>query len=1109
MIPIRLRERLSKLYISQRPCLALHRNISRCFPTNYPSQTEGDVLADENVSATSVSSTARKSKRVERKKYSDLPVTYLPSAVAPAAPLPEWLGGSEGHVPTLSLPQIIVLETDMPKTKRRKGPKVESSQTKCLQTSQIDHLEVQDSHGMRIEVVKSKRRKRAEITKAQVQDQRLKEFDPTATIQAGTDKPKRRKLGKTLKTEARENLPKRTLPEIDEDNEFLGYQPTDPLPATKITRSGSFLAQEIQANLKRYPHCLLLTRVGQFYESYFDQAVEISRLLNIKLTSRKLDGERIAMCGFPLLHLDRHLKALVQHEKRFVAMCEEFPRHTTTGSKEFDRRVTRIVTPGTLIDESFLNPLDNNYLLAISSSMQDDNSGTEQVGLAWIDVSTGEIFSKQCISGGLQDELARLAPREVVLDSVMKTCPNHPVFTALAEDSCFISYNSSAFISTAKDTTTQIKTPDTGSDLDHAALETSAISLLSVYLQENMLEHMPLLLSPAREGVQERMQIDSHTIKGLEIRERIYEGGSQGSLLSMMKRTVTSGGTRLLARWLCSPSTSIQEINARQSLVAFFHRRTHFRADISKILKEIDDVGRLCQKFLLGRADFNDLVAIHTTVEIWSNIQKRFQQEKVSETVERPTGLVKDEWHHLDTLLSQMCHLDALTDNISKAILVNFNHANPANLVDGAAQNLEEGLETQLPFPDHTDIRKWTINPSFSKDLSRLHMLLRKLLQQKKELEGKLQLEYDVPSLTLRSSPGLGFYLHLARAKRDRKAMDLDPVFHGISETATTKTYFYKDWSELGNKLTETFVALTLAEKKAFEILRQEVIQHSSQLRQNAQIIDELDVALSFALLAVEMNFIKPVLVDEALYNVVNGRHPSVEMGLLSSGRQYTPNSVEMTPSSNLHIITGPNMAGKSTFLRQTALIAILAQVGSFVPAESACIGVVDKLFSRIGAKDDLFRDRSTFMVEMLETADILRRATAKSLVIMDEVGRGTTVKDGLAISYATLHHLARINQSRCLFATHFHELADMVGKMDNNHGAEAFHNVRFYCSDVEDTQDGHFTYSYRLRPGVNRDSHGLKVALLAGMPPVAMKVAANTLAWLKNEQPSNWNTDI
>ena len=308
----------------------------------------------------------------------------------------------------------------------------------------------------------------------------------------------------------------------------------------------------------------------------------MSRLLNIKLTSKKWSGRRVAMSGFPLTHLDRHLKTLVQQEQRFVAMCEEFPLHSNTNSKEFERRITRIITPGTLIDESFLNPLDNNYLLAIGlSSLSDAPSQT--IGLAWIDISTGEFFSKICLFESLRDELARIAPREVVLSPSLKANPNHPIFSGVANTNCPISYTGSIALetdlvsppfqhgplsvlsmdnhhrerdSTAASSPNPSEQPtfnvEPSDDLDSLpAQESFAIALLTRFLKENLLEHMPLLECPIHEGVQEIMQIDSHTIQDLEIRESIYEGGTKGSLLSVVKRTITNGGARLLARWLC------------------------------------------------------------------------------------------------------------------------------------------------------------------------------------------------------------------------------------------------------------------------------------------------------------------------------------------------------------------------------------------------------------------------------------------------------------------------------------------------------------------------------------------------------------------------------
>ena len=376
---------------------------------------------------------------------------------------------------------------------------------------------------------------------------------------------------------------------------------SDESSVNKAPKPVSFLAREILSNLRRFPHCLLLTRVGTFYEvehfsdivvrfsnlslkSYFDQAVEISRLLNIKLTSRKWNGERVAMCGFPIPHLDRHLKILVQQEHRFVAMCEEFAHYDSNGMKEFERRISRIITPGTLIDESFIDPCNNNYLLAVNVPLSSD-----PVGLAWIDVATGEFFSKSCAFENFKDELARLAPREIVLDESMKQYKGHPTLVALSEVNCVISYCSPAiplFGKTPESPRVQVTLKTTmplkeGSDPElnlrdkirgplrnrcfrevpsMPDQETLAIELLTGFLQANLREHMPLLNAPRHEDIQDRMQIDAQTIQGLEVREVGHEGITKGSLLSVVKRTLTSGGTRLLSRWLCLSLTISTQI---------------------------------------------------------------------------------------------------------------------------------------------------------------------------------------------------------------------------------------------------------------------------------------------------------------------------------------------------------------------------------------------------------------------------------------------------------------------------------------------------------------------------------------------------------------------
>ncbi|KAF9229518.1 hypothetical protein BS17DRAFT_825381 [Gyrodon lividus] len=859
------------------------------------------------------------------------------------------------------------------------------------------------------------------------------------------------------------------------------------------------LAIEILSNLSRFPHCILLTRVGQFYESYFDQANEVARLLGIKLTSRVWDKQDVAMCGFPFMHLDKHLKVLVQQHKRFVAMCEEFPRYTCGQKPEFERRVVRIITPGTLIDEPFLNHFENNYLLSISGAVSlGRESDTQEAGLAWMDVSTGEFFTKTTSLEGLKDELARIGPREIVLTEEVREQSSHPIRQLLEYEGNFLSYVVPSISDEPLVPRGVILDEASAVPLTDSPQELDAINILTTYLRANLLEHMPQLSTPNREDAEHRMQIDSHTIKALEIRESTREGGSTGSLLNVIKRTVTSSGSRFLSRILCSPSTSVKEIEARQSLVAFFYDRQDLRDDIVRLLQDSEDASRIVQRFLLGRGEPKDILAINRTIQVRTSIQERIELERKMENSKR--GSIRDDdWSSIDALMSRIANLHDLSARIALALQdVELAEPSPDESAEGDTFVDEEKAASTSTYGTY----RGTIRPEYSDHLIALHKTLNNLLERRKTLERDLQLQYNAPSLTLRTNPAQGMHVHIGRTRRAQARIKTDPSFVSISESASTSTYFYQPWSRLGGQIVETTVAITNTEKEIFNTLRDEVKAFSSQLRRNARIMDELDVALGFANLATELRFIRPVIMDNATYDVMNGRHPTVERGLLRSGRAFTPNSVALQPNSRLHIITGPNMAGKSTFLRQTALIAILAQTGSFVPAEHAVVGVVDRLFSRVGAKDDLFRDRSTFMVEMLETAEILRRATPQSLVIMDEVGRGTTVKDGLAIAFATVHHLVVHNRCRALFATHFHELADMLAHAeDHHHGSGVFREVGFFCTDVHETEDNFFTYSHRLRPGVNRDSHGLKVAQLAGMPESAVHLAKNVLCALQEQQ--------
>ena len=419
-------------------------------------------------------------------------------------------------------------------------------------------------------------------------------------------------------------------------------------------------------------------------QSYFDQAAEVSSLLDIKLTSRKWDNQSVLMCGFPVIHLQRYLKTLVQQNHRFVAICEEFARPVPPGTKpSYDRRVVRIVTPGTLIDEPFLNHYENNYLMAISPAASSSPTGRDELGLAWLDVSTGEFFTKSTTVECMYDDIVRIHPREVVLPRKMESVDPCPVRTIVRGECIVTSYFDAA-------TPTHLQplphTPNASSNARHPTTpilsfqESSAVTLLTGYLQSNLLEYMPNLSAPRKETDEARMEIDAHTLKSLEIREGVHGSGGIGTLLGCLKRTVTSSGTRLLSRWLCtyhpylipfkadgnpsgSPSTSLSEINTRQSIVALFHALPHLRRDLRDRLRGIDDVARVLQKFLLGRGNTDDVVAISTAISAWSFVGTRLSLERKLHTKEGDRNSER-EWAAIDALLLQMEDLPELDRKI-------------------------------------------------------------------------------------------------------------------------------------------------------------------------------------------------------------------------------------------------------------------------------------------------------------------------------------------------------------------------------------------------------------------------------------------------------------
>ncbi|OGM43403.1 DNA mismatch repair protein Msh1 [Aspergillus bombycis] len=901
-------------------------------------------------------------------------------------------------------------------------------------------------------------------------------------------------------------------------------------------------------NMAKFQNCVILTRVGGFYELYFEQAEELAPLLNIKLASKKTSAGPVPMAGFPFFQLDRFLKTLVQDLNKYVAISEEFAHgaedKARAGGLLFDRKVARIITPGTLIDEKFMDPAENNFLLAIyidepslkaqleqqhdvSSHQHVLSSASQPVGLSWLDLSTGDFFTQSTTAQMLPSAIARIGAREILVDQGIQDLIGQELQLLVGHDHrlmTFFPFPRDILPMSRWDS--MLEAPVAPKSIksftpEETAAGYSLLEYIRVQLQGLDLKLQP----PRRRHLSESMNIDRNSLRGLEILETARDGFGKGSLLHAVRRTSTKSGARLLRDRLSSPSTSLPVINERLDLVSAFIANSELRDCVTQLLKRSYDAQRLVQKFTLGRGDPDDLICLSRAIEASKEIKRVLAATgfDVSSSAQANDSLAAmTNRLHLDgpTILAEKI-LAAIDEEglLRKQRIEDDTAAEAAILAQEVTMN--EGLPTDLDSlpkkvrskgssragtttDEPPDVDTWIMRRDASPALRKLHQALAKLQDEKVSLTQRLRDSVGSATLTLKWTPGLGHICHVKGTKVSQQALEELGVTRNVSTTKSTRSFYLPAWTELGSRTDQVKLQIRQEEQLIFERLRREVILNLVKIRRNAAVMDELDVACSFATLAQEQRLVRPILTKGTSHKIVGGRHPTVKLGLEEQGRRFVSNDCFLGDPERIWLITGPNMAGKSTFLRQNALITILAQVGSFVPAEYAEIGIVDQIFSRIGAADDLFRDQSTFMVEMLETAAILQQATSRSFVIMDEVGRGTTPEDGTAVSFACLHHLHYRNRCRTLFATHFHELADMT------HGFDALGR---YCTDVKETASGSFSFVHRLRQGVNRESHALKVAQLAGLPKEVLEMARSVRDSARNAQESrpadvNWKAE-
>lgn len=942
-----------------------------------------------------------------------------------------------------------------------------------------------------------------------------------------------RRGAKRKATVKADSLPQGALPPLARDK-------TEDIPEKKYPP----VLQQHLNNVRKFSDCVVLTRVGDFYEMYFDQVEQYAPLVNLKKAKRATALGDVAMAGFQHTQLDRYLKMFVQDLGKQVAISEQIrlpdsERLSKAGSPMYDRKVTRVITAGTLIDETFMDPFENNYLLGVHiedvtadqlehAQVTDQHIQRAKVGLSWVDLSSGDFYTQSSDLASLSSMVARIGPREIVLDSSLEVIGSSTLQRLLGNTGYSLHFQAqtSSEQKSMNDWADLLETPLSAGEQAFNQDEVSAGSLILDYIRARLLDTSIKLQPPVRRSPDEYMIIDKQSLRGLEIRQTLKDGLSQGSLLQTIRRTVTKSGTRLLSQRLVSPSLSLQTINDRLDLVQELCYREALKEHIQAVLRKTFDTFRLLQRFSVGKGDADDMLGLARTISVMQQTTELLEEHNKTGKDPKDTDTPSDD--------TGSCSANELAC-ISK-LLGRFDLTGPTKVAKSIQNTIdEEGLsrkhQAEIEQSENTELmaeevatadaageaapklaRKaskkavpgtetavgngepdiWTMRKHASPTLSKAHQELENLLAEKNALSLKLRQETGCDSLTLKWSAQMGHFCHV-KGKDARGSVAALPGARTIGSTKSTRTFHLTDWTHLGVNIDDAKLRIRSEEERVFNKLRGQVLENLMKLRRNAAVLDELDVACSNATIAKERNLTRPILTSDVSHKIIGGRHPTVDVGLLEQGRQFTANDCFVgSRGESIYLITGPNMAGKSTYLRQNALITILAQTGCFVPAEYAELGLVDKIFSRVGSADNLYQDQSTFMVEMLETAEILKQATPRSFVIMDEVGRGTTPEDGVAVGFACLQHLHGINKSRALFATHFHALADMTRDFDG---------LACYCTDVEEGEDGSWVYVHKLKEGVNRKSHALKVARMAGLPEEAIAVAGNVLRDLESKR--------
>jgi len=805
------------------------------------------------------------------------------------------------------------------------------------------------------------------------------------------------------------------------------------------------MMQQFVAIKKEHEDYLLFYRMGDFYELFMEDALLASKALDITLTHRgQINDKPLPMCGVPAHSHEAYLHKLINKGFK-VAICDQMEDPKEAKKRGYKaivkREVTRIITPGTITEDGLLTASSSNYLAAI-------NFKKGRYIISWVDISTGEFLFLETKKQNVSSEIARINPTEILIADILW---GDQYFNDFITDwkKEITPYTLNFFESSKGKKRVKdffnIKFLDSIGEIDD--IEYGCIGALIEYIDLTQKGNMPKIDIPRRFIVNNHMVIDNAARKNLEINKTLH-GDNNGSLFNVLNKTSSSSGARLFYSYLNNPLLDVEEIKSRQDLVEFFIQNENVKNNISEILHLLPDMERILARVHTGRSGPRDIISIRSGLKKSREILEIFEHLSID----------------LPDKLSSIHKELGIQSN-----LINY---------------LDKSLKEEVPLMARDG---GFVKDEFNFKLDEYRSMHQNAKEHKDELKQQYIEETGINTLKIKDNNVIGFFIEVT----PQHAEKIPDYFVHRQTLGSCLRYTSPELKELEHKIINSKGYAIDLEVQIFEEILEKIKENTDAIALAANAMAKLDVFLSFAQLAEENNYSRPVLNDSVDFEIEEGRHPVVEKNLSKkdSSGAFIANDCNLSDNQKMWLITGPNMAGKSTFLRQNAIIAIMAQIGSYVPAKSATIGVVDKVFSRVGASDDLARGQSTFMVEMIETSAILMHATPKSLVILDEIGRGTATFDGLSIAWAVLEYLHEHNKSRTLFATHYHEITHLSEKLEN---------LVCYTVKVKEWQND-IIFMHEIIAGSADRSYGIHVGKIAGLPDAVIKRSEEILNLLQD----------